>query len=212
MKLADFQVLCVRSDPRTALIFQRPFVDVFPHIAVMGHELPTKVMRYHSRDYALAAAGSSSGHAALAAADTLGGPMRDVTFNTATGEAWAEPSPFLKLFQKCLDEGAWLVVEGGLPDVAFHDWRHVGNVLAQLLPNAKHHLRKHFRLFSFIDDQSTSPNLWSFAPGIFCQFALVVDMHNKVHTRSDVSPIFHGECSVDTIGDVMSTLVNNAAA
>jgi hypothetical protein len=219
MRLAEFQVICARSDPRTALIFQRPFADVYPHIAIMGHELATKVVRYRGATDPSTRKGHSGAAeknvwTSVQLEDTLGDQTERSGSITAVGAAPSEDaaeSPFLAIFDSCLETGAWLVVEG-LADVAFQEWRHVGTVLAQLLPNAKHHLRKQFRLFSFIDDQSSNPNLWSFAPGIFCQFALVVDPHGKVHSRSDVSPIFHGDCTVDTIGDVLTTLANNSEA
>ena len=228
MKLADFQLLCGRSDPRTVLIFQRPFVEVFPHIAVTGKDLCCRVVRYNAD--ACARDGGASERSPSATTNgydmsfeatlresvvcssggespkKIGGNNASAIFNKADDTS---SSPFLQQFAAALEQGAWLVVES-ISDVRFDEWRKVGAILAQLLPNAKFHLRRQFRLFTFIEDQSSSPNLWTFAPGLFCQFALVVDPHGKVHSRADVSPIFHGDCSVDAtnIGDLLATMVN----
>ena len=171
VNFATFQQIYGRSDPRIILLFTSPFDQIFPHIAVQADEGCTKLVVYPSEQ-----ADSSSPHAT----DQLSSCSSDT-------------SAFSTLFHDCMDNGTWLVVRK-MGNVSFSDWRVVGVRLATVLPDASHHLRRQFRLFTF-SSPGDNPAKW--APPITCQYVMTIAPTGAVVVRTVLSPIFKGHSFVE---------------
>ena len=126
MKLADFEAIVGRSDPRTVLVFETPLDVILPHIAVMAAELSAKVVRITPARSANSAPTDDNAVNALSESDYLN--LEDI-------------------FMNAFNDGDWVVVDA-MNAASYEAWRMVGQRLATVLPSSDFHLRKNFRLFT----------------------------------------------------------------
>ena len=203
---SSFQVIFGRSDPRTALIFSHPFEAIYPHVISLGQELRCPIVRYPPSPHPADDADGSGEHSPNFIPDECSGGEGS-GYTSAFGDDLSarrthhHHRPFADVFEECFNEGKWLVVDS-IGRVEHASWRHVGARLAVTVPSAKHHLRKHFRLFTFL---SSGQDVHVYVPPILLQFALVVDTAGMVHAKSSVGPLFATGTMVDDINHVLSS-------